>query len=343
VQARDRRIVLVLRRSFGETTTAVDAVKRAFMWAALAGLATALLVGFALASGVVRRLRRLRDTTERVAEVGPEAELLEDPLHDEVGDLSRSFAAMQTQLRRQEQARRTFVSTASHELRTPLTALELMLDALAEDLARPGVDAADASRQVGLAQEQTRRLTRLAQDLLELSRVDAGLGLREDLTEVGELCRGVVTEFEAQAATRDLRIELVAPEPSWAVADPGGVVRIVRILVDNALRFSPPGEAVVVTVAGPPTGPAVTVADSGPGVPEPERERIFERFERGTAASGEGGFGLGLAIGRELARRMGGELSLDDAQPTGARFVLGLPIELPSGSHHEGVPAPAPR
>ena len=330
VRTGDRRIVLVLRRSYSETATVVAGVKRVFFVAAAFGLATALLLGFALASGLVRRVRRLRDSAERVADVGPEAEVLEDPARDEIGDLSRSFATMQANLRRQEQARRTFVATASHELRTPLTALELMLDGLTEELDRPRPDTADAREQAALAHKQARRLARLAGDLLELSRVDAGLPLREDLAEVGELCGTVVNEFEQRAAAREVAVEVVADEPAWAVVDPGGLARIVRILLDNALRFSPPSERVVVTVANAPTGPTVTVADRGPGIPAAERERIFERFARGAQTAEDGGFGLGLAIGREVAAGMGGELTLLDT-PHGATFALRL-RPAPAGS-----------
>jgi signal transduction histidine kinase len=110
----------------------------------------------------------------------------------------------------------------------------------------------------------------------------------------------------------------------------------VRILIDNAVRHSPPEEVVRVVPAYHGERATVEVCDSGPGVPEEDRELIFERFKRGSAPSATGGFGLGLAIGRELAGRMGGTLELAttaDAGP-GARFVLSLPIELPAGSHH---------
>jgi signal transduction histidine kinase len=118
------------------------------------------------------------------------------------------------------------------------------------------------------------------------------------------------------------------------------VARVVRILLDNALRHAPVGSAVRVLPAYHGTNATVEVADEGPGVPPIDRERIFERFERGSAPSGESGFGLGLAIGRELARRMGGELRHDDGTDPGARFVLELAIEMPSGSHPEREPAP---
>jgi signal transduction histidine kinase len=119
------------------------------------------------------------------------------------------------------------------------------------------------------------------------------------------------------------------------------VARVVRILLDNALRHAPESSTVRVLPAYHGENATVAVNDDGPGVAPDDRERIFERFERGSAPSGEGGFGLGLAIGRELARKMGGELRLADGA-SGARFVLELPIELPAGSHPEPDSVPTP-
>jgi signal transduction histidine kinase len=113
----------------------------------------------------------------------------------------------------------------------------------------------------------------------------------------------------------------------------------VRILLDNAVRHSPGAGSVRVVPAYHGEHATVEVRDEGPGVAPDDRERIFERFQRGSGPN-EGGFGLGLAIGRELARRMGGELRLEDGRGPGARFVLTLPIEMPAGSHPEREPAP---
>ncbi len=119
--------------------------------------------------------------------------------------------------------------------------------------------------------------------------------------------------------------------PCWARGDPGAVARIVRILLDNALRFAPEGSAIAVAPGFSGDRAVIDVADRGPGVPASERERIFQRFERGSRTGGEGGFGLGLAIGRELATRQGGRLELRHAPAGGARFRLSLPAEPEGG------------
>ncbi|HEY6760264.1 MAG TPA: HAMP domain-containing sensor histidine kinase, partial [Baekduia sp.] len=172
-----------------------------------------------------------------------------------------------------------------------------------------------------------------------------GVVLRREPVEIGELVRAVAAEFALRADARDVALVVVPPTgPVWAAGDPGAVARVARILIDNALRFSGAGDAVRITAAYHGERATLTVADVGPGVPVEERDLIFERFQRGSRTGGEGGFGLGLAIGRELARRLDGELEL--AAPGaggdgGARFMLALPIEMPRGSGDGGEAEPA--
>jgi signal transduction histidine kinase len=229
---------------------------------------------------------------------------------------------MQDRLREQEEARRTFVSTASHELRTPLTSLRLMLDLLHEELGDPPVDLEAARGQVDQARSLSDRLAALAAQLLDLSRLDAGVPLRSELIELHEEGRAVIAEFGVRAGETGRSVELHADGAVWAVADPGAVAQILRVLIDNALRFAPAGTAVDVTVTDGP-GAALRVSDRGPGIPADEREEIFERFRRGTLTGGQGGFGLGLAIARELARRMDGDVVVSEAE-SGACFELRL-------------------
>jgi signal transduction histidine kinase len=115
------------------------------------------------------------------------------------------------------------------------------------------------------------------------------------------------------------------PDGCWGRGDPDAVARVVRILLDNALRYGPPGQTVTLQTTCADGHAGIAVADRGPGIPPEERERIFERFHRGRAAGPESGFGLGLAIGRELAERMGGALLLAEHEPPGACFLFTLP------------------
>jgi signal transduction histidine kinase len=321
-----RPYVLAVRRPLDEVADAVAVVRNAFLTAALAGVGLTLLLGIPLSATLVRRLRRLRQAALRLSLEGPSVHVPEDRARDEVGDLARAFATMARQLKQQEDARRAFVATASHELRTPLTSLEGMLELLEEDLSSGDGDLEEARDLLERARAQSRRLGRLAADLLDLSRIDAEVQLRSEPVELGELSRAVLAEFELGGAERAISFELDdSLGKVWALGDPGSVARIVRILVDNAVRVSPRGAEVKVELQNG-QGASLSVCDEGPGVPEHEREMIFQRFKRGSQTGGAAGFGLGLAIGRELAQRMGGELVLDDTDGRGARFTLRLPM-----------------
>jgi signal transduction histidine kinase len=321
VTADGRRYVLAASTSLANVDAAVRSVVRAFVIAAILGALTALLLGVGLAARLSKRLEALREAALKVAELGPHVEMASDPGRDEVGDLSRAFATMQEKLNAQEQARRRFIATASHELRTPLTSLNLMLDLLKEDVKEGRVDAAETVDQIDRSQRQAARIAKLAAELLDLSRIDAGVPLDEEPLELAQLVRSVVAEFAPGEAADAAHIRFDAPDECWALGDSGSVARIGRILIDNARRFSP--SSVRVTVSCEAGRPTVTVADSGPGVAAEERELIFERFSRGSEPAGDGGFGLGLAIARELAERMGGEVRLDDTSE-GASFSLVL-------------------
>ena len=322
-----QRWVLVVRKSLDEVSSAVSAVRTAFFVAALVALGLTMLLGIPLSARIVRRLRRLRQAALQLARGGPAVDIPVDRARDEVGDLARTFVLMQDQLQQQEEARRSFVATASHELRTPLATLDGMLELLDEDLQSGDPDLDDAQSLLERARAQSKRLGRLAADLLDLSRIDARVELRSEPVELGELSRAVLAEFELGTAERGIATVLDDRAGSvWALGDPGSVARIVRILLDNAVRLSPEAGEITVELRNG-SHASLTVSDQGPGVSRDERELIFERFKRGRETAGNAGFGLGLAIGRELAERMGGELVLEehDGSP-GARFTLRLPV-----------------
>jgi signal transduction histidine kinase len=338
---RDQGLVgaLVAQRRLTEVTTAVDQVRNALIVAAGLGMLVAVALGVALSSTLLRRLARLRAAALRITAEGPDAPAPKDEVRDEVGDLARTLARMQEALRRQEVARRSFVSTASHELRTPLTMLQGTMELLEEDLRDGRVDIEDAQLQVTNARRELRRLSTLAGELLDLSRLDAAVQLRSEPVELGELARAVAAEFELRAREMDVELRVLPPpEGCWCRGDPDAVARVVRILLDNALRYGPHGQVITVTTTCRDDSAGVSVTDHGPGIPAEEREHVFERFHRGRAAGPESGFGLGLAIGRELAERMGGRLELADRESPGACFVLTLATAEPEDTGRRREP-----
>ncbi|HEY1458268.1 MAG TPA: HAMP domain-containing sensor histidine kinase [Solirubrobacteraceae bacterium] len=337
------RYAVVLLKRLQYVSSAVQVVERAFIEAAAVGFAIALMLGIALTRTLLRRLERLRDAARELEQRGLQAPPPTDNGRDEIGELSRAFSAMQSRLRRQESARRSFIATASHELRTPLASLDGMLELLEDDLSSEHLDLEDARERIVRARQQSHRLSRLATDLLDLSRLDAEVELRTEPLELTELARAVLAEFELRAAEHEVHLQAKpSAQPCWANADPGAVARIVRILLDNALRVAPAGSSIEVKIQADENWPRMLVCDRGPGVLESERGLIFERFSRGANTAESPGFGLGLAIGRELATRMGGTLELldgnDGQAPLGACFVLCLPAA-PMSVALSGTPA----
>jgi signal transduction histidine kinase len=219
-----------------------------------------------------------------------------------------------------EQAQR-FLAMAAHELRTPLTSLHLMLGLLDDELQQPTPDLADAREQIARARRQSARVIALCRKLLDLSGLDSGVPLRRVRVDLRGVARAVVAEFPEDGS---LILSAPADDPVWAVADPGAVAQVLRILLENGLRFAPAGTPVRVCARQAGHRAELAVCNGGPPIPHADRDRIFERFARGREEQNGTGSGLGLAIGRELARRMGGDLQLG-ADPSPTRFILRVP------------------
>ena len=307
--------VLLYAASLRATLETVGLVRSRLIWAGLSALGLAVLVGLGAATLFARRLRRLERAAERIAG-GDFEEPVVDRGRDEVGELADAFDRMRIRLAQFDDARRAFIANASHELRTPIFSVGGFLELLRED----DLDAETRAEFVEAMAEQMGRLSKLAADLLDLSRLDAD-GIRIDLEPVplGDVARDLGEELGALAARREHLLEVVVAANGHALADRERVLQVGRALVDNALVHTPPGAHVWVVA----DGAQLRVEDDGPGIPVEHREQIFARFTRlhGTRASGSG---LGLAIARELAERMGGELRVE-TRPGRTSFVLDLP------------------
>jgi signal transduction histidine kinase len=309
------RIFLVSASLHG-TLENIDLVRSRLLWAGLIALALAVLIGWAAASAFGRRIRRLERAADRIA-AGDFDEPVVDRGSDEIGQLASAFDRMRLQLAQLDDARRSFIANASHELRTPIFSLagflELMHDEDLDDRTRADF--------LNSMTEQVSRLAKLATDLLDLSRIDAG-GIRVTPDEVplAELAEELGEEFGPLASRRGHDLEIESSGGGDVLADRARVLQIGRALVDNALAHTPPGTHVRVIA----DGATLAVEDNGGGIPSEHRELIFARFTR-LDGSRSAGTGLGLAIARELATMMDGRLVLDPT-PGLTRFVLTLPV-----------------
>jgi signal transduction histidine kinase len=239
---------------------------------------------------------------------------------DELGRLTQAFNEMQEQLSRVDRARREFIANASHELRTPIFSLGGFVELLQDEQ----LDQATRDEFLATMGEQVQRLQKLAVDLLDLSRLDAGsIDLNAEQVDLAELAGAVAKEFQPAVTGHRTQLEVQLSEgPVSAMCDRERVMQIMRILLDNALRHTPEGTPVMV-IAGRDNGSAeLAVADKGPGVAPASHTQVFERFYTADAARGSG---LGLAIAKELAERMDGRITLN-SRPGRTVFKLALPM-----------------
>jgi two-component system, OmpR family, sensor kinase len=317
--------VLLLSGSLSDQLNAVALVKRRLLLASALAILVALGLGAVAAGMHARRIRRIERAALRIAE-GSFDEPLVDRGDDELAELAASFERMREQLRQLDNARKEFVANASHELRTPLFSLAGFLELLADE----ELDEETRTGFLTTTREQVERLTRLAANLLDLSRIDVGrLHVEREEVDLSEIATTLVEELRPIGELTGHAVSAEVHGAVWALADEERVFQVARALAGNALVHTPSGSQVVIGASETPDGVALTVSDDGLGISPEHLERVFDRFYRadGTHASGSG---LGLAIARELALRMDGRIALE-SQPGLTRFTVSLPpAELPA-------------
>ncbi|MFT3864134.1 MAG: HAMP domain-containing sensor histidine kinase [Solirubrobacterales bacterium] len=280
----------------------------------LGGIAVAAALGLLVSRAALVPVRRLTGAAERVARTQDLGHRIVPGGEDELGRLAASFNTMLAALERSQAAQRRLVSDASHELRTPLTSVGANLDALAigDDL-----DPAERARVVAAARAQLRELGVLVGDLVDLSKTEVEEveveEVRLDLAAAGAIER-------ARLHAPDCRFELDA-EPCLVSASPARLERAIANLLDNAVKWGPPGGPVEVLVRDG----RLEVRDHGPGIAAADLPRVFDRFYRAPVARALPGSGLGLAIVRQVAETHGGSVEAADDPDGGARLTLELP------------------
>jgi signal transduction histidine kinase len=287
-----------------------------------AAAATTSLVGaILLTRNIVFHLERVRDASHEVASGDLGARAPEGG-PAEVAELATSFNAMAGHLEEVFDARRELVAWASHDLRAPITSLQAMLEAMADGVVEP-------QHYLETLHGQVRLLSTLVDDLFEMACIDSG-AITFDVgpVDLGALVEGFLQHYELEAQARGLRVRtIVRDDKTWAMCAPDKVERVLTNLVTNALRHTPAGGMVTASVTGGAGAVFVSLEDSGPGVADEERERIFEPFWRGDAARAPsvGGAGLGLAIARGLIDAQNGRIWAETPTRGGTRICFALP------------------
>ncbi len=228
-----------------------------------------------------------------------------------------------TEVQRVDQIRRDFVSNVSHELRTPLASIRALVETLEDGATEPGAETADFLHRI---HQQVNRLTTLVNELLDLSRIESGaIELHPEQVPLGELVAEAAALLRPRADAESITIETPQGPGPLAEVDRPSILRVVTNLLDNAIKYSPPGGRIAVPLADEGELVAIAVADDGPGVAAQDLPRVFERFYKGDPSRHGSGVGLGLAIVKHLVRAHGGTATAESAPGSGAIFTVRLP------------------
>jgi signal transduction histidine kinase len=347
VRAADDSVVGALEATYSldEVQAIVSRLNLTSLLVAIGAVVVAALAGLWLATSVARPAGQVAQAALALANrgqtgwpFGPETDSpfpppLPEPRGstDEIRALVQAFNSLADQLRLHEQARREFASDVSHELHSLASAMQTAAEALERGAAE--ANPALGQRLVGGLVGHTRRLVRLADDLLELARWEGGR-LRIDVQEMdlAELVRGTLDEWTPEARRRGISLQVRLPVgPLRLIGDPIRLAQALGNLVENALKYAGAGGWVRVDLSVAADHRSiyeVAVTDSGPGIPADVLPYVFDRYFRveGRVGGGPGGMGLGLAIARAIVLAHGGELVAESPRGSGARFVLRLPV-----------------
>jgi two-component system sensor histidine kinase BaeS len=298
-----------------------------------ATLASALLLSAALASAgalavaviaaraIVRPVRRLSEATRALGSGASGVRVLATSGRGELAELGRAFDHMAASLERHERLRQVMVADIAHELRTPVAILQAETEALVD-----GVREATPESLASLHEESV-RLATMVQDLQTLAGADAaGLRLERSWVDLSLVAAEAASSLEARFAERHVHlVQDLSRAVVWG--DPNRLRQVVTNLLENARKFTPPGGAARLAVSAGEHYVQLEVSDTGPGIDAEERERVFERFFRGSAGRTAGGTGIGLAVVKQIVEAHGGQVRATSAPHGGALFLVRLPLE----------------
>lgn len=299
-------------------------LNRGVLLAGMVAGALGLILALGLAYTLLRPVRALTFAAQKLAE-GDLSHRVEVSGDDELATLGHTFNQMADSLQQAEEARRAMTADIAHELRTPLAVQRANLEALQD-----GVYPLTAENLAPVI-EQNYLLTRLVEDLRTLALADAGqIELERTPTDLTSLVERVLERFQPQAGSQQVRLTLTPPAgpiPEIS-ADPIRLEQVLTNLLSNAMRYTPTGGQIELSLSSTDDSVRLRLHDSGPGIPEQALPYIFERFYRvdKSRTRAEGGTGLGLAIARQLARLHGGDLTATNHTSGGALFTLILPV-----------------
>lgn len=301
--------------------------RRTLQLAMLLGIPLAVVLAVLGGLSIGRRsLQPLADMAAQAEATGVQASdsrLIPPNPDDELGTLARAFNGLLDRLARSLRAQRAFMTDASHQLRTPVS---IARTAAQVTLSRDDRTQAEYRESLEVIAKQTQRLTKMVDDMFLLARADAeARPLQMAPLYLDEVIDEAVDELRLLATTRKVLLRTESPGETPFVGDQHLLCQLFMNLLDNAIRVTPEGGSIVISLRREVHVVNVTVSDPGPGIAEGRTGHIFERFVRLDAAGAEGGAGLGLPIARWIAEAHGGTLTLQSTGPRGTQFLVTLP------------------
>jgi signal transduction histidine kinase len=298
-----------------------DLVPR-LLFSGIIGILAALVFGFVLSQSVAAPLRNIARAARNVAR-GNYRQRVPATGPSEVRDLAANFNRMTEQVQRSQQTLRDFLANISHELKTPLTSIrgfsEAILDGTIDD--HDGIE-----RSARIISGESTRVLRLVEELLDLSRIESGqVPMRLEEFGVDELIHHVTDVFELRSEETGTKLDLALEDSTRVHGDFERLEQVLNNLMDNAFRYTPSEGSVRVSTSTTAGFVQVTVADNGKGIPADELPFLFDRFYRAHGSTSKG-YGLGLAIARELVRAHGGEIWATSEIGQGTQFHFTLPV-----------------
>jgi signal transduction histidine kinase len=309
--------------SLARLDTSMQAFRETLLILGTTSLIAVFLISWATAGAALRPVARMIDSAQAIARSHDFSRRVEGPAQqDELHALASAFSEMLSSLEESYRAQQRFVSDASHEMRAPLTAIQANLELLQR---LPNLPAADRQEALNEASREATRLTRLVADLLVLARADAGGALPHHPVELDRVLLDAVSE--ARHLARGHKLEIARLETVMADGDSDRLKQLFLILLDNAIKYTPPAGQITVSLHQNSHSILVAIADNGVGIPSEAMPHIFDRFYRADPARSHdpGGTGLGLPIARWIVEQHGGTIQLDSESGKGTRVKITLP------------------
>jgi two-component system OmpR family sensor kinase len=320
-------LMLVILRSLHSQREMLHQVRVAFSWLIPLSVLLVGCGGYFLARRSLAPVAAMGEQAESIGAANLHERLDVRNANDELGRLAGTFNGLLDRLDRSFERQRRFISDASHELRTPVSILRGDAEVALSQLSRSPEEYRES---LAVLYEEAQRLARIVEDMFTLTRADAGeYRLAQSDFYLDELAADSVRATRALAQAKRITLAVAAPEEMPVRADEDLLRRMILNLLDNAIKYTPPGGCVSVTCGSLPDAYELSVTDSGPGIPAEMQSRVFERFFRADRArsrtGAEGGAGLGLAIARWIAEAHLGQIELVRSDATGSKFTVWIP------------------